>query len=693
MYFPNNSNIRTNTQIKYSEEEKINTSFTSILKKDEKIQLHKTKNILPKTIYTNSNCQIEKKNKNLDTNIILLNILGFILYIISLYGCHGGAENYCVTTFIKIFIFLGILDIIDSIIVTFTLILIIWKKIQLYHLFYLIFGYSLLYLYDNGSNFNSHGGFSMLIFGFFGFLIFIFTNHFILLYHSFIRRKKFLFIILIIITISPLIYEIYVSKNSKCDFWDYGLNNSKLINNNNSICKIKKPPNCKMYYYLGKFDLSQIFPVPNYNKKKTAIKYLNKKFNKSNYFGYPYTNKEHFDNIFDNFYFHNYVPKNMIDMENFIETKENPLPEVTVKFDENEEGEITINLKRNETLIKERKKLENNKKSLYKNILIIFTDTNSRPHFIKSLKKISSFIKKFLIPISIKKTEYSSYEFFKFHSLGAYTHINIQPMFYGNSMKSNKGIEFISFAKKNGFITGQSYDHCAHALYNDERNIGSKYVKSDYWDHENIAMFCDPNYYDKKFASSFNRGPSSFLKRILYGKLTIEYEIEYLKQFWEKYFDMKKIFRLGIMMGHEDSGEVIKYLDEPLGNFLFDFYNKGFFDDTLIFFVSDHGLHLPRLYGWLSYKNFIYERAFPHFFIFSGKKIENQHILNNQNKMITPYDIYNTLIHVIVGNDDYFNFEFQCDKGESLFNFIDESRRDCSFYEELRNNKFCRCYK
>ena len=355
MYFPNNSNIRTNTQIKYSEEEKINTSFTSILKKDEKFQLHKAKNILPKTIHTNSNCQIEKKNKNLDTNIILLNILGFILYIISLYGCHGGAENYCVTTFIKIFIFLGILDIIDSIIVTFTLILIIWKKIQLYHLFYLIFGYSLLYLYDNGSNFNSHGGFSMLIFGFFGFLIFIFTNHFILLYHSFIRRKKFLFIILIIITISPLIYEIYVSKNSKCDFWDYGLNNSKLINNNNSICKIKKPPNCKMYYYLGKFDLSQIFPVPNYNKKKTAIKYLNKKFNKSNHFGYPYTNKEHFDNIFDNFYFHNYVPKNMIDMENFIETKENPLPEVTVKFDENEEGEITINLKRNETLIKEKK--------------------------------------------------------------------------------------------------------------------------------------------------------------------------------------------------------------------------------------------------------------------------------------------------------------------------------------------------
>ena len=683
----------SNPQIKYSEEEKINTSSNSILYKEDKIQLHEAKNNLPKIINTNKENNIEKlKNKNLNTNIFLLNIFGFILYIISLYGCHSGAENYCVTTFLKIFIILGILDIIDSIIVTITLILIIWKKIDLYHLFYLIIGYSLLYLYDNGSNFNSHGGFSMLIFGFFGSIIFILSNHFVLLFYSLIKRKIFLSIILILITLFPFIYEIYVLQNSKCDFWDYGLNNTKLINYNNSICKIKKPPNCKMYYYLGKFDLSQKFPVNNYNKKKTAIKYLNKKFNKSNHFGYPYTNRDHFDNIFDNFYFHDFVPKNMIDMENFIETKENPTPEITVKFDENEEGTISINLKRNETLIKERKKLENNN-SLYNNILIIFTDTNSRPHFIKSLKKVSSFLKNFLIPITINNKQYSSYEFFKFHSLGAYTHINIQPMFYGNSMKSNKGIEFIKYGKKNGFITGQSYDHCAHALYNDEKNLGSKYVKSELWDHENIAMFCDPNYYDKKFSSAYNRGPSSFFKRILYNKLTIEYQIEYLKQFWDKYFDMKKIFRLGIMMGHEDSGEVIKYLDDPLSNLLFEFYNKNFFDDTLIILVSDHGLHLPRLYGWLAYKNFIYERSFPHFFIFSGKKIDNFNLLLNQNKMITPYDIFNTLIHVIVGNEEYFKFEFQCDKGESLFNFIDESKRDCNFYEELRNNSFCKCYK
>ncbi len=44
-------------------------------------------------------------------------------------------------------------------------------------------------------------------------------------------------------------------------------------------------------------------------------------------------------------------------------------------------------------------------------------------------------------------------------------------------------------------------------------------------------MFYDPNYYDKKFASIYNRSPSSCIKRIIYGKQPIEYELEYNKQF------------------------------------------------------------------------------------------------------------------------------------------------------------------
>ena len=57
-----------------------------------------------------------------------------------------------------------------------------------------------------------------------------------------------------------------------------------------------------MKYYYGKLDLSSIIGVSNYNKKSKAVKYLNKTLKKSNYLGYPYTNKIPVKNVFDNFF-------------------------------------------------------------------------------------------------------------------------------------------------------------------------------------------------------------------------------------------------------------------------------------------------------------------------------------------------------------------------------------------------------
>ena len=66
-----------------------------------------------------------------------------------------------------------------------------------------------------------------------------------------------------------------------------------------------------------------------------------------------------------------------------------------------------------------------------------------------------------------------------------------------NILKKVIQIEFIKYAKENGYITGHIYEHCSHVLYNDEKNTDSKNVKSYFWDHENIVIFCDPNYYIK----------------------------------------------------------------------------------------------------------------------------------------------------------------------------------------------------
>ena len=181
-------------KIKDSDEEKINTSNYKISYKQLSNQEKEIISFSIQKPHEKEYNRNKKKIKNLNTNIILLNIFGFILYIISLYGCHGGAENYCVTTFIKIFIFLSFLDIIDGIIVSITIILIIWKKIYLYHLFYIIIGYSLLYIYDNGTTFNDHGGFSMLIFILATFLFFTIINHCILIIHSIIKKKNYYYL-------------------------------------------------------------------------------------------------------------------------------------------------------------------------------------------------------------------------------------------------------------------------------------------------------------------------------------------------------------------------------------------------------------------------------------------------------------------------------------------------------------------
>ena len=59
-----------------------------------------------------------------------------------------------------------------------------------------------------------------------------------------------------------------------------------------------------MQYFYGKLDLSRLINVPNFNQKSISVQYLSKELKKSNYLGYPYTNRIPVKNVFDNFFFH-----------------------------------------------------------------------------------------------------------------------------------------------------------------------------------------------------------------------------------------------------------------------------------------------------------------------------------------------------------------------------------------------------
>ena len=111
---------------------------------------------------------------SLDYKILILNIIGLIFYQISFIGCHGGEENYCITEFVTQFIILGLLLTLSSLFVGITIFLIIWKKISLFHLMYIIPTYYVyFYYYDMGETLEKHGHINYIFFNtfFFPFLL------------------------------------------------------------------------------------------------------------------------------------------------------------------------------------------------------------------------------------------------------------------------------------------------------------------------------------------------------------------------------------------------------------------------------------------------------------------------------------------------------------------------------------------
>ena len=629
-----------------------------------------------------------KKFKNLNFIMLIINIIGIIFHQISFIGCHGGEENYCVTEFLVQFTILGSLLIISTLIVSISITLILWGKIFFFHLLYIIpIYYIYFYYFDRGETLERHGHINYIFFNIFLVIFLIVINYIILLFRFFKKKKYISFICLISLLLFFPIYHFYVNIKSKCVNYEYGLNNEKIIKLPNELCSFYPPKKCELDYYFGKFNISK-FRITNYNSKKTAVKYLPKTIKKSNYLGFPIVKFHQLKNPIDNYEYNTFVSENMVDMETFIPNQGIPTPEIRIKFNKKGKGRLEINLIKNESLILERKKLEN-PNSLFKNVLFIYIDTASRLQFKRGLKKLFSFFESYMINNKEpKKKNYSVFQFFKYHSLGAFTHINVQPMLYGMSMESNKGIEFNKYYKENGYITAFSLSLCSPDIINDKTRTYTKYVEKYPYDHEMNMLFCDPNYFDREFGGTSYKGSNNFSKRILYNQQVNEIQIEYAKQFWEKYKESQKFLKLCFMDGHEDTSETVKFLDEPLTNFLTNLYNDNLLNNTAIIIASDHGLHMPRIHLLFSREQFIHDKNLPLLLMFYDNrnlKLNNNEIGNNQQKFVTVYDIYETLLHICFGEEKFTN-----QLGRSLFGFIDESKRSCDFYPELKKSD-CRC--
>ena len=419
---------------------------------------------------------------------------------------------------------------------------------------------------------------------------------------------------------------------------------------------------------------------------KSNSPYINKTIKR---IGYPLLNKDpmcyldfpDFRNILTNYFLNN-----LVDMDNkeilnkFFKDK---MPEVEVDFSNIKKPKLIINLHFNETLSEDRKKLEKNSDPYSKNILIIYIDSVSRVNALRHLKKTTKFFEKFmqykgLFNDKYPSENYHSFQFFKYHSFNGHTSINYPFLFYGqNRTDKNKSL-ITRYLKKNGFVTSASNDWCVK----DNARTYYNYTQEDMYDH--LFPLCDPN------NDHFNANTM----RCLYGKHNIEYLLEYTNQFWRKYLSNRKYSIIIDNHGHEGTLTVIKYIDDAMSNFLNNLYNDNLLKDTTVFLLSDHGVGMPSIY--FSSKFYKIEENLPILLILVNDRknvtFEEQYkyIYENQQILITPFDIYNSLGNIIYG-DKYDNIEkitkkrYSCKSkfGSSLFNKMNPKRRYPKKYRYL----------
>ena len=630
--------------------------------------------------------------------IICINCLGFYFYYKSLDGCHGTQVECLEVLRPNYFYQLGYFCLFSSIITSVIIFLCLIRFIRLFHIFYLIIVYLSFFSNDHGSTFEKHGQYNLMAFIFLTFFIVFFLFLILIAIKILLKKyyKTFIFSFSFIYIIFYFLRNKIIEK-SNCADWVYGLNNTKIKNNNSLYqCEIEIPTKCRINFYDNVFDLSPLIgnsceKLSNRKKEREILIQMlnNSKFDKTKIFGYPITTHIELKSQKNLFKFNENVLSKIIDMEKTKKFKKNNKPEIILDFSNNNIGEIKMSLQKNKRLIEQRKEKERKKyyKSKYTQILFIYIDSISRVHFLRKMPKVSKFIENFMK--YNKTSKIKSYQFIKYHNFAPFTQINVQPMFYGKKMTSKEGIDITYYLKKNGYITGQSLNLCSKEVFAVERHYNVLDVNFSFFDHENIAMFCDPNYYDRNNPYTLHRGPFSIIRRCLYGKDTFEYVLEYGKKFWELYPDNKKYLRLGFIDAHEGSGEVVKYLDNPLFNFLYDFYINGYLKDTALFIVSDHGNNMPGFYNVVQFEDFNIEKTLGVFYLILYDFNNDEFLIQNQQQLITPYDIHDTLINIIYGEGGTNSYSL---KGRSVLYRIDGYNRTCSDYSEIKN-EFCRCKK
>ena len=593
--------------------------------------------------------------------IIYLMLISVSLYQKSLKGCDFDESTCLEADNIKKFYKHGFKLFQCSLIVGFILLLIFYNLISIFIQIPFIATYAYYFYTYQGVDLKNHGIYNSILLTIVSFIIFLCYLYFFKLFKFLYKHKIKQFFLLLLSLLSPLFIIYYSVIEIECHNFYRGLNGLEISQKESeNSCYLPKPNFCTIKLFDNIFDLSRIVylikkgipPIPyisNYlynkdlycinrdNSKSVFYEHANRK-KRLNKFGFnlsfPDTSifdfKKHsrvgkfhykvFNRIYD-------YDKRIKKYNNSLNRKKRANPEVVVHFNnETDKGTLTMELRQDKRLIYKRRKLAAKFKVRYDNILFIFIDAVSKNHFRRKFPLTSNLLSKYLMTELNNdnkniENNITAFQFLKYNNFRPSTQVNIIPMFYGESMKSQKGTSLIKYFKEKGYITGGSENICHRELFLLEQDKNKKVVFESF-DHENFAMFCDPNYNPPNNRVSLFKGLFSMMRRCLYGKDTFDWVFDFGYKFLEKYKNERKFLRLGFIDGHEGTMEAIKYLDNSLYSFL-DFYIKNYFtNSTAIFIASDHGENMISIHHLLNSDEFLYERTLGTFFLLLPTKYE-----------------------------------------------------------------------
>ena len=662
------------------------------------------------------------KNNYYEILCLVYTILASILYYLTLHGCEG-TQAECLGKFnhrlVKFYFFALI---ISSYLFLYSFkMYFIYQNIRIWNVLISIFIVLILFFSDTGSNLKHHGFYNaVFLIGLTPITIFFhLITFFLYKIYKKIALMKFIFSV---ISFCFIIYLLtFKTLSLSCSDWNLGLKGTRIDNNSNTMCIIQQPKICWLHILSNYFDFSKILMKGDCSHISVRNEIPNKLFEWNPFItsfeqiiSFPRTEK--FDYIkqstLNAFQFIVLQTTNTMDVREIKSNGENKynvdaynLPEITLDFSKKPPEMIQKVIKNNDLI---RKRKEESTKNLnengilkgIKNVIHIFIDQTSRDHFRRKLPKTFSWLEKgYKINNEEIDSKYETFQFLKSQSAGPYTVINLIPIYFGLHLKNSltkedftipenyKHKNYVHFFKNNGFITSQAYNYCSREIIDIEEDV--VHYPYEAFDHEYIM--CDPHYSIPRTPYSLIKGSYSYLRRCLYGKDTNFWQFNYGKEFWKSYKNEKKFLRLGFQDGHEGSGEIVKYLDDNLFDFLNFIENEGEIDKTAFLFHSDHGLNMPGFFSGFEMEEFWIEKNLPFLYLVlpNSKSILSNEIRENlkshEQTMVTAFDINNTFKTLSGSGREVFN-----KLGDSLFYKINnKDERTCGRFRVKSED--CRC--